>query len=63
MRVKDYLLVEDLKIRKERLNTLANLLVMHNIKRINAAFYERLSIPESDRYGVEGAHYLSLIHI
>ncbi|MFP3440804.1 hypothetical protein R0K18_24015, partial [Pantoea sp. SIMBA_133] len=55
-RVKDYLLVEDIQLRKARLNTLANLLVTHDMKQINEAFYEVLSTAEEDPYGVDWTH-------
>ncbi|MFP3470650.1 hypothetical protein R0J90_11465 [Micrococcus sp. SIMBA_144] len=59
-RVKDYLLVEDIQLRKARLNTLANLLVTHDMKQINEAFYEVLSTAEEDPYGVDWTHYDAL---
>lgn len=59
-RVKDYLLVEDIQLRKTRLNTLANLLVTHDMKHINQAFYEVLSVPDGDPYGVDWTDYDAL---
>lgn len=59
-RVKDYLLVEDIQLRKARLNTLANLLVTHDMKQINQEFYDILSTAEEDPYGVDWTHYDAL---
>lgn len=42
-RVRDYLLVDHLTIRRERLNALASLLVTHDMKRINEEFYELIA--------------------
>ena len=59
-RIKDYLLVENIQLRKARLNTLANLLVTHDMKHINQEFYEVLSAPDADPYGVDWTDYDAL---
>jgi len=59
-RVKDYLLVEDLTLRKDRLNALANLLVTRDMQSINQAFYELFQNNTADPYGVDWTRYDSL---
>lgn len=59
-RVKDYLLVEDLKLRRERLGELISLLVTHDMKRINEEFYDLISEKNGNPYGVNWSLYDSL---
>lgn len=62
-RLKDYLLVESIQIRKKRLNEMLNLLVRYDLKAINENFYELIgqSIQEEDHpYGVNWESYDSL---
>lgn len=42
-RIKDFLLVDNLLIRRKRLEGLATLLVTHDMKKINEEFYELIS--------------------
>lgn len=49
-RVKSYLLVEHLVIRRERLKAVASLLITHDMKRINEEFYELIA---EERLGKE----------
>lgn len=59
-RIKDYLIVEDISLRKERLNALANLLVTRDMQSINQEFYELFQNKTEDPYGVDWARYDSL---
>lgn len=62
-RIKDYLLVESIQIRKKRLNEMLNLLVRYDLKAINENFYELIgqSIQEEDHpYGVNWKSYDAL---
>ena len=62
-RVNDYLLVEDLTIRKERLIELVNLLVTHDMKRINEEFYDLISGKNENPFGLDWSQYDSLAPI
>lgn len=59
-RIKDYLMVDDLSLRKDRLKELVNLLVTHDMKRINEEFYGLISDQNGDPYGVNWNLYDSL---
>lgn len=59
-RVRDYLLVDDLTLRKERLKELVSLLVTHDMKRINEEFYDLISGENGNPYGVNWSLYDSL---
>ncbi|WEG13407.1 IS21 family transposase [Pullulanibacillus sp. KACC 23026] len=59
-RIKDYLMVDDLSLRKDRLKELVNLLVTHDMKRINEEFYDLISEQNGDPYGVNWNLYDSL---
>ncbi|ERN51287.1 IS21 family transposase [Alkalihalophilus marmarensis] len=59
-RVNDYLLVEDLIVRKERLAEIINLLVTHDIKRINEEFYDLISGNSENPFGIDWSLYDSL---
>jgi hypothetical protein len=59
-RVNDYLMVEDLVVRKERLIELVNLLVTHDMKRINEEFYDLISGKNENPFGLDWSQYDSL---
>jgi transposase len=60
-RIKDFLLVDNLLIRRKRLEGLATLLVTHDMKKINEEFYELISqekLPaENNPYEVDWSQY------
>jgi len=62
-RVNDYLMVEDLVVRKERLIELVNLLVTHDMKRINEEFYDLISGKNENPFGLDWSQYDSLAPI
>jgi len=63
-RIKDFLFVENLLIRRKRLEGLASLLVTYEMKKINEEFYELISqekLPvDKDPYSVDWSQYDSL---
>jgi transposase len=63
-RVHNYLKVDDLLLRRERLMMMANLLITHDMKRINEEFYELIAedklSTQQDPYGVNWDSYDSL---
>ena len=59
-RVKDYLMVDNLVLRQDRLKELVSLLVTHDMKRINEEFYDLISDTNGDPYGVNWTLYDSL---
>ncbi|QVY61286.1 IS21 family transposase [Cytobacillus gottheilii] len=59
-RVNDYLMVDDLMVRKERLLELVNLLVTHDMKRINEEFYDLISGKNENPFGLDWSEYDSL---
>lgn len=59
-RVNDYLMVDDLVVRKERLLELVNLLVTHDMKRINEEFYDLISGKNENPFGLDWSEYDSL---
>lgn len=59
-RVNDYLMVEDLIVRKERLTELVNLLVTHDMKRINEEFYDLITGKNENPFGIDWTLYDSL---
>ncbi|MET3505702.1 transposase [Halalkalibacter oceani] len=59
-RVNDYLMVEDLVVRKERLLEIVNLLVTHDMKRINEEFYDLISGETENPFGLDWSLYDSL---
>ena len=66
-RIKEFLLVENLIIRRQRLDGLANLLVTHDMKVINENFYDLIAeekLPgENDPYEIDWIKYDSLAPI
>ncbi len=62
-RVNDYLLVDDLQVRKERLSELVNLLLTHDMKRINEEFYDLISGKNENPFGLDWSQYDSLAPI
>lgn len=63
-RVKNFLLVDNLIVRRKRLNCLASLLVSHDMKCINEEFFELIAeekLPgETNPYDVDWNKYDSL---
>ena len=59
-RVKDYITVDDLNLRRARLKELASMLVTHDMKRINEEFYDLISEQNGNPYGVNWSLYDSL---
>jgi hypothetical protein len=59
-RIKDYLLVDDLSLRTDRLKEIVNLLVTHDMKRLNEEFYDLISGKNGDPYAVNWQLYDSL---
>lgn len=63
-RIKEFLLVDNLNIRRKRLESLASLLVSYDLKRINEEFYELIAqdklASESNPYEVDWNKYDSL---
>lgn len=60
-RVKEFLLVENLVIRKKRLESIINLLVTYDMKQINEEFYELIAqeklISDTNPYDINWAQY------
>ncbi|WP_323159112.1 hypothetical protein, partial [Pseudomonas viridiflava] len=63
-RIKEFLLVDNLIIRRKRLEGLASLLVSHDMKKINEEFYELIAqgkLPsDNNPYEVDWSKYDSL---
>lgn len=59
-RVNDYLMVDDLVIRKERLVEMLNLLMTHDMKRVNEEFYDLISEKSENPFGLDWSEYDSL---
>ncbi|MGN7943283.1 MULTISPECIES: IS21 family transposase [Bacillaceae] len=59
-RINEYLMVEDLVVRKERLIEIVNLLVTHDIKRINEEFYDLISGNNENPFGLDWNEYDAL---
>lgn len=59
-RINDYLMVDDLIVRKARLTELVSLLVTHDMKRINEEFYDLISGQNENPFGIDWSLYDSL---
>lgn len=66
-RVRDFVLVENLIIRKDRLNAIASLLITHDMKQINEEFYDLIAQQklgaEEDPYGINMVKYDALAEV